>query len=394
MINLFYFTVREGVHMNSCFGIDTISIAVVGPSAEVVSGSLLRPANIYYSLHSFRRIVACYIPIRSIFDLVLQLRKILHADIIVLSGVNSWISAFMVILGKILKKKIVTDFHGFAWLEANITKTLRYFMKTLLLISEKISYKLSRYVIVASPWLKKTLAYYFGSRSNVLVIENAVFYLFEKLAQEIINKFDSNGLHTYVCYRLIKRGECRNKLLFVAPLPPVFSSNMLAYKELLRLNIFQDPNVMIIITGIKAPNLSDNIIHVGYVNYVNYVMLLLASDAILLPYPNNAICGGVRNKILEAGYCKRAVISTKTGMMHLNAFPNVHYILIELENANHRIELDKEKLNNVAESLNVLIMSGYSFKTFKKRLLEFISMVLRGLQLYDYDNTSWSSGSR
>jgi hypothetical protein len=362
--------------MNSCLGIDTISIVVAGPSAEVVSGSLLRSANIYYSLHNLKRVVTCYIPIRSIFDLVLQLRKILHADIIVLSGVNPWISAFIVILGKILRKRIITDFHGFAWLEINITKTSIHSMKTLLLISEKISYKLSQYVVVASPWLKKTLAYYFGSRDNVLVIENAVFYLFEKLVREIMSKFDSNELRTHVCYRLVKRGECRNKLLFIAPLPPLFSSNILAHKELLRLNIFQNPNVMIVITGVKAPNLSNNIIHVGYVNYVNYVMLLLASDTILLPYPNNAICGGVRNKILEAGYCRRAVISTRTGMMHLNAVPNVHYIPIELGNTNHRIELDKEKLSNVAENLNVLIMSSYSFKTFKKRLLKFISMVL------------------
>jgi len=363
--------------MNSCLGIDTISIAIVGPSAEVVSGSLLRPTNIYYSLHSLRRIVACYIPIRSIFDLVLQLRKILHADIIVLSGVNPWISAFIVILGKILKKKVVADFHGFAWLETSITKASRYFMKTLLLISEKISYKLSRYVIATSPWLKKTLAYYFGSRSNVLIIENAVFYLFEKLVQEIMNKFNSNRLRIYVCYRLIKRGECRNKLLFVAPLPPVFSSNMLAYKELLRSNIFQNPNVIIVITGVKAPNLSDNIIHVGYVNYVNYMMLLLASDAILLPYPNNAICGGVRNKILEAGYCKRAVISTRTGMMHLNAIPNAHYIPIEMRDANHRVELNKEKLENIAKSLNELVMNSHSFKVFRRKILKLISIILK-----------------
>jgi len=363
--------------MKSGLDNNTVSIVIVGPSAEIISGSLLRPANIYYSLRDLRKVVISYIPVRSVFGLLPQLRKILHADTIVLSGVNPWISAFVAILGKISGRRVVTDFHGFAWLEMSITNASRYFMRMLLLVSEKISYKFSRHVIVSSPWLKKTLTHYFGSRSNVLIIENAVFYLFEKLVREIMSKFDSNELRTHVCYRLVKRGECRNKLLFIAPLPPLFSSNILAHKELLRLNIFQNPNVLIVITGVKAPNLSNNIIHVGYVNYVNYVMLLLASDAILLPYPNNAICGGIRNKILEAGYCKKAVISTRTGMMHLNAVPNVHYIPIKMRHANHRVELNKEELENIAKSLNELVMNNHSFKVFRRKILRFISIILK-----------------
>jgi glycosyltransferase involved in cell wall biosynthesis len=106
-------------------------------------------------------------------------------------------------------------------------------------------------------------------------------------------------------------------------------------------------------------------------------MLLLASDAILLPYPNNAICGGIRNKILEAGYCKKAVISTRTGMMHLNAVPNVHYIPIKMRHANHRVELNKEELENIAKSLNELVMNNHSFKVFRRKILRFISIILK-----------------
>jgi glycosyltransferase involved in cell wall biosynthesis len=365
--------------MKSGLDNNTVSIVIVGPSAEIISGSLLRPANVYYSLRDLRKVVASYIPIRSTFDLLPQLRKILHADIIVLSGVNPWISAFIAILGKILGRRVVTDFHGFAWLEMSITNASRYFMRMLLLVSEKISFKFSRYVIVSSPWLKKTLTHYFGLRSDVFVIENAVFYLFEKLVREIMERFEINELRTRICYELVKRDECRDKLLFVAPLPAVFSSNVLAYKELLRLNILQDPNVIVVVTGIRMPASLGNIIHVGYINCINYTMLLLASDAVILPYPSNAICGGVRNKILEAGYCKKPVISTKIGMMHLNAVPNVHYIPIELRGTNHRIKLNREKLENIAKSLNELTMNGYSFEIFKRRLLEFVLVVLRGL---------------
>jgi len=365
--------------MKSGLDNNTVSIVIVGPSSEVISGSLLRPANIYYSLRDLRKVVASCIPIKSTFDLLPQLRKILHADIIVLSGVNPWISAFIAILGKILGRRVVTDFHGFAWLEMSITNASRYFMRMLLLVSEKISFKFSRYVIVSSPWLKKTLMHYFGLRSDVFVIENAVFYLFEKLVREIMERFETNELRTRICYELVERGECRDKLLFVAPLPAVFSSNVLAYKELLRLNILQDPNIIVVITGIKVSASLGNIIHVGYINYINYTMLLLASDAVILPYPSNAICGGVRNKILEAGYCKKTVISTKVGMMHLNAVPNIHYMSIEIESANSKTELNREKLENIAKSLNELTMNSYSFEIFKRRLLEFVSVVLKGL---------------
>jgi glycosyltransferase involved in cell wall biosynthesis len=346
-------------------------ITIVGPSADIISGSLLRPINIYYSLNSLRNVSVNYVSIRKTIDLLYQLRYILSSDFIIVSGVNPWISAFLTILGRILRRKVITDFHGFAWLEANIMGTSRFFIRALLLISEKISYKLSQHIITASTWLAKTLSEYFGVRKNISVIENATSYIFEKVVNELAEKYDHETLRKYVCKALLYRNDCFKKLLFISPLPSVFKSNILAYKELARLIPQIKEDIIIVITGVKEPGISDpqeKIVLLGYLSYVNYVALLMSSDAVILPYPNNAICGGVRNKILEAGFCRKPIISTKTGMMHVKAIPNIHYIMTD--NIKIIQNLDKEKLQNLAKSLNNLIKEGYSFSVFRRMLLD------------------------
>jgi glycosyltransferase involved in cell wall biosynthesis len=350
-----------------------ILIAIIGPSAENISGSLLRPLNIYYSLKCFRKLRARYVPIKRSFDLFLQLWHILHADIIIASGVNPWISAFITILGKVLKKRVVVDFHGFAWFEANVTKTKEFPIRTLLLISERVSYRFSQYVITASKWLANVLIHYFGGRKGVFIIENAVPYVFEKVANKLMRKYDSSTLRKYICEKVLHRGDCFNKLLLIAPLPSIFKSNTLAYEELLKLKQSLDENILVVVTGIKGTdmfNVSNNIVSIGYIDYVDYVALLLASHGVILPYPSNAICGGVRNKVLEAGFYKKPVISTKIGMMHFNALPMVHYIPINtlLEKTAHYVK----KWEFVAQKLHEIVVRQHGFSSFKRSFLSFL----------------------
>ena len=67
---------------------------------------------------------------------------------------------------KIIRRKVIVDFHGFAWLEANAINVAGFPMKMLLLVSERVSYKLSWYVIMVPKRLTNTLAYYFGERKK------------------------------------------------------------------------------------------------------------------------------------------------------------------------------------------------------------------------------------
>lgn len=196
-------------------------VVVVGPSAELISGSLLRPINIYYSLKGFKSLKVDYIPVRGMPDLTLQLKRILSANVIIASGVNPWVSALIAVMGRALRRRVIVDFHGFAWLEVSVTNATVLPVKMLLLLSERISYKLPHYVTTASPWLSSILAQYFGRRENVSTIENSVSYIFEKTVHRMVKNYDTNMLREYVCKKMLK-GKCLNKLILVAPLPSVF----------------------------------------------------------------------------------------------------------------------------------------------------------------------------
>jgi hypothetical protein len=111
----------------------------------------------------------------------------------------------------------------------------RFLIRVLLLVSERISYRFPKCIITASRWLANVLSYYFGNRRNVFVIENSVPYIFEKVVNELLRQFDIRFLRRYICERFIHSNVCLSKLLFIAPLPSIFKSNVLAYKELLRL---------------------------------------------------------------------------------------------------------------------------------------------------------------
>jgi len=77
----------------------------------------------------------------------LQLPLVFSGDLIIVSGVNPWISAIVSFLGKVMGKVVVVDFHGFARLESVVMNSARFPIKVLLLVSERISYKLSKYII-------------------------------------------------------------------------------------------------------------------------------------------------------------------------------------------------------------------------------------------------------
>jgi glycosyltransferase involved in cell wall biosynthesis len=353
------------------------SVIIIGPSADTVSGSLLRPINIYYSLKDLKNLEVNYIPIRKIIDLLLQLPLVFSGDLIIVSGVNPWVSAIVSFLGKVMGKVVVVDFHGFAWLESVVMNSARFSIRVLLLVSERISYKLSKYIIIASRWLANALPYYFGNRGNIFVIENSVPYIFEKVVNELLRRFDIRFLRRYVCGRFMRGSGCSDKLLFIAPLPSIFKSNMLAYEELLRLEGSLGKEVFIIVTGVKDDKAlrgsSNRVFPVGYVDYVDYVVLLLVSDGVFLPYPDNAICGGVRNKVLEAGYCKKPIISSRVGMMHLETLPNVHYIPV----SSQYLELNENMLKGVAANLGLLIQERYTFNRFKYSFMEMLRLIIR-----------------
>jgi len=110
------------------------------------------------------------------------------------------------------------------------------------------------------------------------------------------------------------------------------------------------------------------IIATGYLNYIDYVFLLLSADTVLLPYPSRAIRGSVRNKVLEAGYAGKPIVSTKYEMLFLEeAKPWIHYI--PLEDIVEKPCAIAHGIHKQAVLLRELVTRNYSFSSFKKILL-------------------------
>jgi len=358
---------------------DSSSLIIVGPSADATTGSLLRPLNIYYSLKEIKHLTTRYVHIptsaKSLPRFLQFISHILRANVIVVSGVAPWVSALLVILGKILGRKVIVDFHGSGWVELSILRA-PFFVKMLFLISEKVAFKFAYCVVAASKWLSNTLVSLFGKRERLFTIENAVPIIFEKYADLLREKFGVNALRKYVCKHIVHHDNCYNAKLLVAPLPSWFKSNVLALEELMKVRNLLGKDVLAVITGSVYPG-SNNIIATGYLNYVNYIALLLSADAVLLPYPSRAICGGVRNKVLEAGYAGKPVISTKYGMLFLEkARPWIHYIPYE-DIVKGRTRAVVRELHNQAASLRELVINNYSFNSFKMKILLLVKMILK-----------------
>ena len=347
-------------------------LLIVGPSADYTFGSLLRSLNIWYAVEKMVLINTKYISIKSISHVLIHIRSLVAADIVIISGVSPWVAAFITILRRLLGKNTIVDIHGFAWYEALASKCVRITYRIILLISELLAYRSATYVIVASRWLNKILNKYLGINS-AFVLQNTITPIFKRFVKEL-DQYDANLLRKFVCSKILGLKKYRG-YIFVAPLPRVFISNMLALKALLKLIDKIPRDVIVVVTGFEdKENHHEQLIYTGYLTYPRYTALLLSSDAIILPYPSNAICGGVRNKVLEAGYCKKPIVSTRVGMMHIQALPGVHYISIDI--MSEETVQQREKWNLSALKLYEVIVQQYSFLEFKRSLFKFLKSIL------------------
>jgi hypothetical protein len=345
-------------------------IVVVGPSTDRTFGSLLRPLNIYYSLRNLKNCVVKYVSVPSVALLFSSIRLILAADIVVVSGVNPWVSALTVFVRRLLSNGItLVDFHSFAWYESVVTRSSAFPRKILLFVSELLLYRLATRIIVASKWLANTLAKSFGKK-DVFVLENTTSYIFENLVGSL-TRYPKRTIWRIMCSRI--PSLCNDKKILLTPLPEVFASNVMA-EELLK-NILADlpQEVVVVVTGSSRKGVfyGGKLIYVGYIPYPEYVALLMLAYGVLLPYPSNAICGGARNKILEAGYMGISLYSTKTGVLHLPFKSWKHYIPVD--NLGDLVDLlrslDTTTALGMALNSREIIERRYTFKSFKRTFL-------------------------
>jgi len=318
-----------------------------------------------------------YVAVNSFARLIALIPKILSADIAIVSGVNPWISAIVAIVRMLIRKVTVVDFHGSAWYEASAMGSHGTLFKTFLFVSECVAYRFSSYIATASTLLAKILNIYFGERP-VYTIPNALTSAFTRVA-DTLSKYGKDKLLKVLGEEL--RKILVGKKILLAPLPDVFKANVLAAQQLESFSKALSDDYLIVITG-TSRFVKDRVVGVGHLPFVEYVALLLASDAVVLPYPANAVCGGARNKVLEAAYCKKTLITTRAGMMGLITVPNIHYIPFEncITNSlfGHCLErIMKEGWMNRALRLRELVLSQHSFEKIKLHLLKLILHIIK-----------------
>ncbi|MEM4468895.1 MAG: hypothetical protein QXS32_07525 [Candidatus Nezhaarchaeales archaeon] len=342
-----------------------MKIAIVGPDASTVSGSLLRSLNILHAIRNAKIMRSKYVSIKSVAYLPLSINSILQHNVVIISGINPWIAALICLIGRLFRKKVILDLHGCSWYEYSMTPKKNIMYATLLFSSELLACKLASHVIVASKFLAKLIRKVYRRRTDGIV-ENATTPVFESLAK-VLTRFDKLTLRVLIERTIgIPLTNCK---LLIAPLPNVFWQNLEAYKVLVSL-LSKPKNLKVIVTGLKGRIVNDGLICVGYVPYTLYVALLLASDGVILPYPPNAVCGGVRNKVLEAGYCKRLIISTHAGVFHMDAKPWEDYIPLEYMWSTDDLEKIVGTSHTCVENMFKKIIERYTSNAFKSRILD------------------------
>ncbi len=349
-----------GVHASRNLRGTRLTVAIVGPSTEYVSGSLLRPLNIWYALSSTGLLKPVYIPISSFASLVPQLRSVIAPQTLIVSGVNPWVSAFITLLRRSVHKSAIVDVHGFAWYESSLMHESGFVRRIMLLMCESVAYKTASSVVSASAGLGLLLWKWLRVRATA--IPNAVSPLFERTLPFVL---PSKG---HCREQLLREVSSRpNTILILAPLPTVFAANMKALDELRK--VAGQEGVTFLVTG-AALEATPGIVFLGYLSFTRYVSTLAAVDAVILPFPSEAICGGARNKLLEAGYCGLPVISTKSGVLFTEATPYTHYI--PLEQGTQIAETIEAYADLVAPALHELVLREYDFGRFKTNFISLI----------------------
>jgi len=345
-----------------------MKVAIIGPDASTVSGSLLRPLNILYALHGMKTktIKSRYVPIKSVTHIPFNVNSILQHDVVIISGVNPWIATLICIIGRLFRKKVILDLHGCSWYEYSTALKKNVMLAILLFSSELLACKLASYVIVASKFLARLIGKVYRRKADK-IIENATTPIFESLAKTLAR---SDKLTLRALVERVIGIPLTNCKLLIAPLPNIFWQNIEAYKVLVSLLQGKSKNFKVIVTGLKGQIVNDGLICVGYVPYTLYVTLLLASDGVILPYPHNAVCGGIRNKVLEAGYCKRLIISTSAGVFHMDARPWEDYTPLECIRSMNELERIIGTSHICIENMFKKIIKRHTFNAFKSRILD------------------------
>jgi len=295
-----------------------------------------------------------------------------HADVIYAHPYGHHLGIY---LSRCLKKPLVLDFHGSATLES---EAYGYGPQPSLFEDEKERLLATNRVIVASPALKEELLTRFPvQEEHLVVIPNSIdLPMFARsLSNEKLETTrrglripDGNRVVAFTCPRRRDRYD-------------TFLANEIALKwffQLLKQVETKRKDVTYLILGrgefLAAP--SPSVLYTGFVE--DLPTTLAISDACVLPYPQNAVCGGARNKALEYFASRKPVISTTEGMRGIMAESERDYLLADSQDEFAVRLLDVLSNNELAGKIaanGFRVAERYTWNELGKPLYDALSSV-------------------
>ena len=222
----------------------------------------------------------------------------------------AWMRTLGIRLSLLLSKPLVFDIHGSATQELEASGRAKLSRVRDVEQVEAKALATADIVIVVSPELKHFLRTRFAvPEDRMLLVPNGVDLGRYRLsptndqlreARERLHIPHGNRIITFTC-----------------PRSEGFLSNELALEwffQAVRIldSRRNDLTVLILGGGKIVPSSSSSVVYAGFVEDLPGVLAL--SDTCVLPYPPNAVCGGVRNKTLEYFAAGKPVVSTTEGM--------------------------------------------------------------------------------
>jgi len=271
-------------------------------------------------------------------------------------------------LGLFENKPVVVDFHGSTRFEAlyNLPSSVSTdILITISSVIEKVAISGSDLIITASDIIRNFLIYSYKIDINkVFTIPNGVstehFYPLPRT--RILELRKNMGFND------------KSVIVMSAPRRSLDSSDWsikaikVMYKVMSRLYNLRQDIILLVFGGGPIPySPPPNVFFTGFVKDLN--IFLNIADLAIAPYPENMVCGGARNKVLEYFACKVPVISTMSGMFGIpEAKPYVHYIptTYDPEDIANKIlltlDMDSESLLNIIDNAYQLIITKYNWK--------------------------------
>jgi glycosyltransferase involved in cell wall biosynthesis len=298
-----------------------------------------------------------------------------------LPGIAAWL-AF--ILRKPKNCHLVFDFHTLSAFEygtrlksaPNRLNQLTQLIKTY--IAQGILINANKPIIAASQSIIDLIPKWYKT------LPNQIYCVSNGVADDLLKINPPNFIDPYLPLRSKELGT--KIVTVIAPKTFSFPTNDMSVAMTLEIAQYlasRQPNIQIVVigrdeNGLEQP-LPSNLTFTGFLpQRSDFLAHLVYADVGLLPFSQEAVAGGARNKALDYLACQKLVVSTPEGLRGLELFGDRQYLLVSgylvEEIANTLIDacLNLESYQPLVKAAYQLIQEQYSWRAMAEKVGEIL----------------------